>query len=54
MLCKRRPNILASLWGMVQVRIRDSENDIVPQTCERAKHVNSKQEQSDKEILREP
>jgi len=41
----RRLIMLASLAGMVQGRTRDSEKDIVPQTCERAKHVNSKQEQ---------
>jgi hypothetical protein len=52
MPCMRRLIVLASLWGMVQRRTRHSENDIMPERCERAKHTNGKQEQSDKEVLR--
>jgi hypothetical protein len=49
----RRMIMLASLWGMVQRRTQNSENNLVPQRCERAKHTNGKREQFDKEALRE-
>ena len=51
MSCIHRMIMLASLWGMVQRRTRNGENDIVLQRCERAKHTNGKQERLDEEPL---